>query len=242
MKLIAHFILKDLHAMRWPIVLIACGLAVLLVERTMSLVGAPEPGSPMTRAILLSAMVAALGVALTAAVVQEDNLVTTTAFWRTRPVRRSRLLAAKAIFLLLATVPAILPLFVLSDTPERPGTGRIFYSEFPPVDWGHHASLAVAVALVMALVAAVTSDLKQFLWVAVLAISLYGAVAEDALLDNYARSREILWGHPRFDGALQITGVICGLGLVCLYLGGRRWSGFVFLAVGLVLGPLLAMI
>ena len=95
----------------------------------------------------------ALGIALIAAIIQEDGLCGTNEFWRTRPIAAGRLLTAKLALVLVSF--ALIPMaFALA---LRPGHGGEF---------GAIAALSIYV-LAVAAVASCTKDLGQFLLVGV---------------------------------------------------------------------------
>ncbi len=109
----------------------------------------------------------ALGIALIAAIIQEDGLCGTNEFWRTRPIAAGRLLTAKMTLVLVSF--ALVPMaFALA---LRPGHG----GEFAAI-----GALSIYV-LALAAVASCTKDLGQFLLVAVgcvmIAPALAGALA-----------------------------------------------------------------
>lgn len=227
MNLTSQIILKDLRALRGPLAAWTAGLLVLAVEWSTRHPGERLRDSP--RAVLFVVVLAGLSVALVAGIVHEDNLVTPNAFWRTRPIGRVRLLAAKIPLLLMVFVPAVVPLFVASA-----GSG---------VSLTKQVVLATCVMPVVAVVAALSRHLVQFLIGLMLT---FGAFACFLLMTmEYARVSRIYqprWNPDQFDSALGITGVGCAIALGYLYLGGARRVGIGLLAAALVLGPSLSLI
>lgn len=105
----------------------------------------------------------ALGIALIAAIIQEDGLCGTNEFWRTRPIAAGRLLTAKMTLVLVsfAFVPMAFALTL------RPGHG----GELAAI-----SALSIYV-LATAAVASCTKDLGQFLLVAVGCVMIAPALA-----------------------------------------------------------------
>lgn len=110
MNLIWHLVKKDLRRTRIPLALYAAFVVTKLVLAAL-LVGALELDRFRELFDYLKIAVMAefaIGYVLVAAIVQEDPLVGTTAFWMTKPISGIRLLAAKLI--VLATGLVLLPL------------------------------------------------------------------------------------------------------------------------------------
>lgn len=111
MNLILHIMAKDFRRLRWALALWA-GAGVLAV------VGMNVSGPPQStfESLGLVAMFQFFGlsIALIAAIVQEDGLTESTAFWRTRPISGGRLLTAKLslIGVLFVVIPVATGLLV----------------------------------------------------------------------------------------------------------------------------------
>lgn len=108
MSVIFRILRKDIYRLRWDLaVYVACLTAVFVI---------------LARRVTVSGVVwgwflglqALLVVTISAQLVQADPLVGTTAFWRTRPIARGLLLAAKAGFALVFVVllPGVAALFI----------------------------------------------------------------------------------------------------------------------------------
>lgn len=116
MNLVWHIVKKDIRALKWPLLLwvmvivakLGLGVVLLTADGT-------EGAGWFTRMDALTKMLTALefvSFVLTAAVVQQDLLVGSTAFWMTRPISGGRLLCAKILCLGLAfgAVPVLVTL------------------------------------------------------------------------------------------------------------------------------------
>ncbi len=117
MNLTWHIVKKDLRALRWPIgIWLLCIVAKLGVG-VILLNAAGDEGIEWFRQMDIMAKVLAAGellsFVLVAALIQEDLMVGTTAFWMTRPISGARLLRAKLLTIglvfLLAPVLVTLP-------------------------------------------------------------------------------------------------------------------------------------
>lgn len=114
MNLTWHIVKKDLRALKWPLLIWALIIVAKLGVGVMLLTAdGTEDTDWLRRMDGMSKVLAALeGVSfvLAAALVQQDLLVGTKAFWVTRPISGGRLLRAKLLTLLL--VFGVLPLLV----------------------------------------------------------------------------------------------------------------------------------
>ena len=116
MNLIWHIIKKDVRALRWPlglwtlVIILKLGTGVLLL--TADGTEAPEWFTRLEGIATTFAGLELLSVLLVAALVQEDPLVGSSAFWVTRPVSGGRLLRAKlaAIGLVFILWPLVVTL------------------------------------------------------------------------------------------------------------------------------------
>lgn len=113
MSLIWHMVGKDLRRLGWPV-----GLwLALILAHTLLVLGNLGSGKAILPAYEgLSYFVATWGVVvgsvgfiLAAWLVMDDSLVSTQAFWRTRPIHGARLLAAKALaaFVMFSLLPVV---------------------------------------------------------------------------------------------------------------------------------------
>lgn len=117
MNLTWHIVKKDLRALRWPlglwllVIVAKLGVGVALLTADGSL-GKDWFLRMDALSKILSGLECVLFV-LVAAIIQEDSLVGTTAFWMTRPISGARLLRAKlaaiALVFLVAPVMVTLP-------------------------------------------------------------------------------------------------------------------------------------
>lgn len=114
MNLTWHIVKKDLRALKWPFLLWALVIVAKLAVGVMLLTAdGTEEAEWFTRMSGLSQVLASfecVNFVLAAAVIQQDLLVGTRAFWVTRPISGGRLLRAKLLTLLL--VFGLLPLIV----------------------------------------------------------------------------------------------------------------------------------
>ncbi len=113
MRHIIHLIWFDLKAAKN---LIAVWAAILIVQAIVLAIGPerPDPASSINGlAADLGALIVRFGitVAFAAILIQQDVLVGTTAFWRTRPVGRLTMMAGKLAVVLIVLV--LLPAFVM---------------------------------------------------------------------------------------------------------------------------------
>jgi len=114
MNLVWHIVKKDLRALRWPLVVWAALIAAKLMMGLLLLTSTSPNDQHLFQTLdALAKLLAAfecLGVVLVAALVQEDLLVGTTAFWTTRPISGGRLLAAKLLG--LGVIFGVIPVLV----------------------------------------------------------------------------------------------------------------------------------
>ncbi len=158
MNLILHVMAKDLRRLTWALALWA-GAGVLAV------VGMNVSGPPQStlESLGLVAMFQFFGlsIALIAAIVQEDGLTESTAFWRTRPISGGRLLLAKLglIGVLFVVIPVALGLLV-----RLAKRGAMFAR---PEDLGQPLLALVALVLVGMALASCCKDLGRYflLWI-----------------------------------------------------------------------------
>lgn len=120
MNLIWHIVKKDLRAMKWPLALwtllivAKLGIGVALLT-SVGTVNADWFATWFQRMAVFAQVLAGLqgmSFVLVAAVIHEDLLVGTTAFWTTRPISGARLLGAKilGIGLMFLVLPVLVTL------------------------------------------------------------------------------------------------------------------------------------
>ncbi|RPI28685.1 MAG: hypothetical protein EHM61_04265 [Acidobacteria bacterium] len=119
MSLAVHIFKKDIRHLR---LLLAAWLAVLIVQSFLAVFAYTSPttdrvlsGLLDSSSLLLPLLQFVLVLAIVPLVIQDEPLVGTTAFWFTRPVSRTTLLAAKSLFILLILIllPTVIDLFSL---------------------------------------------------------------------------------------------------------------------------------
>lgn len=186
MKLIWHIIRKDLRRLAWVYGAWAVAGTYLLFYRGLNII---QRSIWDNVGIVALFTFLALGIALVAAIVQEDGLCGANEFWRTRPIAAGRLMTAKLGLVLIsfAIIPMALALAL------RPGQG------------GELAAIGAILVYVLALaaVASCTKDLGQFLLVAVgcamIAPALAGALGGLAPVTGLSKSAMV---------ALTVTKVV----------------------------------
>jgi hypothetical protein len=114
MNLTWHIVKKDLRALKWPL---ALWIFVIIAKLGIGVVLLNADGTEGVEWFnKMDALAKILGIfefvsfVLTAALVQQDLLVGTTAFWMTRPISGGRLLRAK--LLSIGLVFGLLPVLV----------------------------------------------------------------------------------------------------------------------------------
>jgi hypothetical protein len=116
MKLVWHIIKKDLRALRWPLVvwvaLIAAKLGVGLILLTSNATADLQLFNLLDGLVRILAALEVLGVVMVAALIHQDMLMGSTAFWATRPISRGRLLTAKLLGLgiIFGVIPVLVTL------------------------------------------------------------------------------------------------------------------------------------
>ncbi len=182
MRLVRHLVRHDLTA---DAKMLIVWVLVLALQSTVLWIGPPEPVAGMTTGTGLDTVAIILRLALTVvlvpAVVHRQPLVGTVAFWRTRPIPRAGLLAAKALFIGIAFVGLPLAWFLVT-----------FLGMGLPSDAA--AGGAVAVALEQALIAGLSWALASV--TATLAQFVVGMLAT-ALITIAGRILSIVIGAPK---------------------------------------------
>ncbi len=180
MNLIWHIVKKDLRALKWPLLVwtllivakLGVGVAMLTAVGT---VNADWFANWFARMDTFSKVLAGLecvSFVLVAAVVHEDLLVGTTAFWMTRPISGARLLCAKilGIGLIFFVLPVIVTL------PWWLGCG------FGPreIAWAALETIVVqAICVLLGLLWAVVTDgfARFLMWTLVLVLAVPSALS-----------------------------------------------------------------
>lgn len=222
MNLTWHIVKKDLRALRWPLGLWLLCIAAKLGVGVLLLNATGEEGAAWFQQMDLMArgLAAAevLSFVLVAALIQEDLMVGTTAFWMTRPISGARLLRAKLLSIglvfLLAPVLVTLPWWLGCNY----GTGEIA--------WAAAETVAVHAIVVLAalLWSAVTDGLGRFLmWTLV---TLTVTPMATAILGYYLRRGHRIMPEvisTRFLVALAIVTAGVLVVLVHQYLTRHTW-------------------
>lgn len=189
MNLTWHIVKKDLRALRWPllgwIALIVAKLVTGILLLTMDGSGDAALFSRLTGLGMFLSGLECLGVVLVAVLIHEDRLVGTAAFWVTRPISGSRLLAAKGLGLLVIFVAV--PVGVTLPWWLGCGLG------WQEIVWAAAETTAVHLLVVLLglLVAVVTDGLGRFfMWT----LALVAAMPLGAALvfSHYARKDAVI--------------------------------------------------
>ena len=112
MSLIWHIVRKDFRRLRWPLalwLLLPLGQMVLVTSASRTALNQVSFEGMGTWSMTWIGLTWSVGLILAAWLVMEDGLVSTQAFWRTRPVHGARLLAAKMLgaVLLFSVLPVL---------------------------------------------------------------------------------------------------------------------------------------
>ena len=233
MNLVWHIVKKDLRALRWPLVvwvaLISAKLAMGVLLLTTSTPGEEELFQTLDGLAKMLAGAECLGVVLVAALIQEDLLVGTTAFWATRPISGGRLLAAK--LLTLGIIFGVLPVLVtvpwwlachLSFTTMLAAATETLALQF--------------LVVVLGLVCAVVTDSlgRFFLWTLAFlaAIPLTGAIVAYTLNRMNAVVPPDL-GTTRVVLGLGVAGLIIAAVVTHQFLTRRTWRSIGMIGAGI---------
>jgi hypothetical protein len=207
MSLTWHIVQKDLRALKWPLglwllcIVVKLGIGVMLLNAT------GEEGAEWFRNLDIFAKSLAAGellsFVLVAALIQEDLMVGTTAFWMTRPISGGRLLCAKLLSIglvfIVAPVLVTLPWWLGCNY----GSGEIA--------WAAAETVAVHAIVVLAalLWAAVTDGLGRFLmWTLV---TLFTLPTLTGIIAYYSTR-----GRPAIPSDLVATRLALAVGLAAL--------------------------
>jgi len=209
MNLTWHIIKKDLRALRWPLLLWTLLIIMKLVAGAMLLTADGTEDPQWFKRLESLAMVFAgletLSVILVAALVQQDLLVGSSAFWVTRPISGGRLLRAKlaAIGLIFILWPLVvtLPWWLACGYGPRDLAGAAMET----------ASIHLIVVLVGLLWAVVTDGYSRFiLWalitlaavpVVLLSIGMYRLTFSTNVADD------VLWARSGLVIACALSGI-----------------------------------
>jgi hypothetical protein len=196
MNLIWHIVKKDLRALKWPLLLwtllIVAKLGVAVLLLTAHGTEGPAWFLRMDAAAKILTGLGFISFVLVAALIQQDLLVGTTAFWMTRPISGARLLGAKllGIGLIFGVLPVVLTL------PWWLGCGL----SLRDMGWAAAETVGLQFVVVMLglLWAVVTDGLARFLlWTLVLVFAIVTGVASIAAYLQRAGatfpSPDLLW-------------------------------------------------
>ncbi len=205
MNLTWHIVKKDLRALKWPLGLWMFAIVAKLGVGVMLLNAAGEEGSEWFQKMDLMAKGRAAGEILSfllvAALIQEDLMVGTTAFWMTRPISGGRLLRAKlltiALVFLLGPVLVTLPWWL----------GCNYGAD--EIAWAAAETVAVHAIVVLAalLWAAVTDGLGRFLMWTLVTLAVTPMVT--AILGYYVRR-----GNPGAVPELMSTRLMVAMAIM----------------------------
>ena len=236
MNLTWHIVKKDLRAFKWPLLLWTMLIvAKLLVGVTLLNAAGTESPEWFARMDGMAKVLAAfecVSFVLAAALIQEDLLVGTKAFWRTRPISGGRLLRAKV--LLLGSIFLMLPL--LLTLPWWLGCGY----GLREIAWASLETVAIhATCLLLGVLWAVVTDgfARFLMWTLV---TLFAIPTLAGTLSYY-----LTRGKSGPSGDLVTTRVIVGIAIAVLgilvvvvhqYLTQRTWRsiGLISVAAGMI--------
>lgn len=238
MNLTWHIVKKDLRALRWPIgVWLLCIIAKLLVGVLMLNAGGEEDAEwfkQMENLAMALATGEVLSFVLVAAMIQEDLMVGTTAFWMTRPISGARLLQAKllgiGLVFLVAPVLVTLPWWIGCD-----------YG-LDEIAWAAAETFAVHALVVLAalLWSAVTDGLGRFVMWTLVTLTVTPMLT--AIVSYYVR-------HGRTGPVPELvsTRMLLALGIVAVgtcvvlvhqYLTRHTWRSIAVIGVTMGLATL----
>jgi SLBB domain len=232
MNLTRHIVRKDLKRF-WPTLLLPCAISAIRFGIGMRLLHTDDPDSAWFDRMAMGANVLwGIGIIVTfmlsAAIVQEDS-VASPAFWQTRPVSGSRLLASKAlgIFLMLGLLP------VLVSIPWWLANG-FGWTEICRAAAG---TLAVQACVVLVAIpwAVVTDQFDRFLlWAFVAAVTFLTVVPTLASGPSIFSQKEIssAWAFPT---AILAIGLLAAAGSLCTainqFLSRRTWRSITLIVI-----------
>ena len=238
-----HIVKKDLRQMApavgaWLALVVASALVVRLVEMPVEVAMGGEVKSWLNGMRMVVGSLAGaggvLGVLLMAQLVQEDALMGTEATWRTRPIGRGRLLAAKllgaVVMFILAPVVVLLPIWLASGFSTAELAEAV----------GSVAAAQGAMIVLAGSVAAMTRDLGYFVF-GLVGLTLLMAVRmifprESAVAADVLESRLVII-------SIFSVGVVVAAGGFQYFTGRTRWAwtmmvgGLVAVVVASVVWP-----
>jgi hypothetical protein len=209
MNLTWHIVKKDLRALRWPLALwtlliaakLGLGVAMLTGEGGASVDWFPT----LDNISMLLAGLQGMSFILVAALIQEDLLVGTSAFWVTRPISGGRLLAAKLLG--IGLIFGVLP--VLVNLPWWLGCGYGWHE----IGWAvlETVGFNAIFALIGLLWAVVTDGYGRFLmWTLVMLIaipSIAGGISMYLTRIHAAQPAGLMWARTAVALSLAVLGV-----------------------------------
>ncbi len=209
MNLTLHIVKKDLRALRWPILLwilvivtkLGIGVAMLTADGTEG----PEWFLRLDMFAKLMAGIECVCFVFMAALIHEDLLVGTTAFWMTRPISGGRLLRAK--LLSIGLVFWVIP--VLVSLPWWQGCGY----GLREIAWAAAETVALQAIFVLVglLWAVITDGYARFLMWALLMViaipSIGGLIAPHFTKTNAVVTPEVGTSRMFVIVALAVAGI-----------------------------------
>jgi hypothetical protein len=212
--MIWHILRKDLRLLRWPtalVVLLLAPLAQLDAWRYDYEAGLAET--------VLNILVPLAWSLLIALAVQQEPLISDTAFWLSKPYRRGALLASKVLFAVIAVhAPLLLAHAVILAVHG--------FSPFASALLWKQAQVFLAVTIPSLAIASVTSSLASFSWCA-LAVGAVAFVADSALI-----GRRNPYGPTDWIPLALVAGLVALGGLVLIAMQYARRTRWVARSIG----------
>jgi hypothetical protein len=236
MNLTWHIVKKDLRALRWPLALwifviiakLGIGVVLLNADGTEGV----EWFNKMDALAKILGTFEFVSFVLTAALVQQDLLVGTTAFWMTRPISGGRLLCAKllSIGLLFGLLP------VLVTLPWWQGCGY----GLREIAWAAAETVAVqAIAVLLGLLWSVVTDgfARFLMWTLVTLFAtpmLTGIIAYSVSRRKPALSSDLIATRFTLVMGLAVLGIF--VVVVHQFLTRKTWRSIAIIggAIGLI--------
>ena len=219
-----HIVKKDIRqtapaVATWLALVVASALVVRLVEMPVEVAMGGEVKSWLNgMRVVVGSLAGAggvLGVLLVAQLVQEDSLVGTEATWRTRPIGRGRLLAAKllgaAVMFIVAPVVVLTPIWLASGFSTRELAEAV----------GSVAAAQGAMIVLAGSVAAMTRDLGYFV-VGLVGLALLLAVRMAFPLDG-SLAADVIVSRLVILTVFGV-GVVVVAGGIQFLMGRTRWA------------------
>ncbi len=210
MNLTWHIVKKDLRALKWPLAVwtliiigkLSVGVALLMADGTEG----PEWFMRMDIFSKLLAGLEGVNFVLVAALIHEDLLVGTTAFWQTRPISGARLLRAKLLG--IGLVFGFLP--VLVTLPWWLGCGY----GLREIAWAAAETVVIqAIFVLVGLLWAVVSDgfARFLMWTLVMLIaipSVTGVVGMHLSHVHPSPTEGVMWTRTWLVVSLAVLGIV----------------------------------